>query len=131
MPRARSNWTEYETARAREFIAAGVKPAEFLSRTGRSKATAKAHLRYIDDEVYRQRVIDTAIRYRRVVERREPSALPTIYGSTEPRVVVPPDVVQEAQRRALAPRTITGWVCGDPPIGYSALDQRAAGASAS
>lgn len=131
MTRARSNWTEYETARARELIAEGVKPADFRSRTGRSKATAKAHIRYIDDEVYRQRVIATAIRYRRVVPRREPSALPTVYGSTEPRVVVPPDVVAEAQRRALAPRTITGWICGDPPIGYSALDQRTVGAPAS
>jgi hypothetical protein len=30
----------------------------------------------------------------------------------------------EAQRRRAAPQTLTGFVFGDPPIGYRAIDRK-------
>lgn len=35
-----------------------------------------------------------------------------------------PEVLEEAARRMSAPRTLTGAIMGDPPIGYSALERR-------
>ena len=35
-----------------------------------------------------------------------------------------PEVLEEASRRMSAPRTLTGAIMGDPPIGYSALERR-------
>ena len=36
----------------------------------------------------------------------------------------PPEVIEDAQRRSLAPRSITSAFFGDPPVGWSALDRR-------
>lgn len=36
----------------------------------------------------------------------------------------PPEVMAEAMRASRAPRTLTAEICGDPPRGRSALDQR-------
>lgn len=124
MARKRTNWTEYETARAREYIAADMRPAIFLQKTGRSIQTARAHIKYIDDPAYRQRCVDSTMRYRKTYERRVPSDLPTLYGRTEPAPAIPPSVIDEAKRRLAAPKTLTGWICGDPPIGFRALDRR-------
>lgn len=41
-----------------------------------------------------------------------------------PRVSVPDHVLADADRRANAPRTISAFVLGDPPMGFSALDKR-------
>lgn len=124
MARSRSNWTEYETARAREFIAAGMKAAEFKSRTGRSKATAVAHIRYQDDPAYRQKCIDNTERYRKTYVRRVPSDLPAIYGRSGRESVIPPSVIEEANRRLSAPKSLTGWICGDPFFSQSALGKK-------
>lgn len=35
-----------------------------------------------------------------------------------------PDMAAERDRRLLAPRPLTAWVCGDPPPGFSELDKR-------
>lgn len=35
-----------------------------------------------------------------------------------------PELLEDAARRLLAPRTLTGELMGDPPIGYSALERR-------
>lgn len=34
------------------------------------------------------------------------------------------ELIEDAQRRSLAPRSITSAFFGDPPVGYSALDRR-------
>lgn len=36
------------------------------------------------------------------------------------------EMQREAWARNSAPRSITSWVCGDPPPGHSALDKRMA-----
>lgn len=35
-----------------------------------------------------------------------------------------PDMIEDARLRNRAPRSITSWICGDPPPGQSALDKR-------
>ena len=35
-----------------------------------------------------------------------------------------PELLEDAARRLLAPRTLTGEIMGDPPVGYSALERR-------
>jgi hypothetical protein len=45
-------------------------------------------------------------------------------------MMIPREVFDERDRRQAAPLTVTGFVLGDPPIGFSALDRKMAGASA-
>jgi len=57
-------------------------------------------------------------------------------GKTGPRIqasngmMIPKEVFDDRDRRQSAPITVTGFVLGDPPIGYSALDRKMAGAAA-
>jgi hypothetical protein len=41
-----------------------------------------------------------------------------------------PEMIEDARRRAVAPRTLTSSVCGDPAPGQSALDKRNAACTA-
>jgi hypothetical protein len=50
----------------------------------------------------------------------------TSHFAERPGARPPASLIEEAQRRALAPRSISAFVFGDPPSGYSALDRRAA-----
>ena len=47
-------------------------------------------------------------------------------GGAEVRSTARPstEMLKDAWRRNCAPRSITAWVCGDPPPGRSALDRR-------
>lgn len=40
------------------------------------------------------------------------------------------DVLEDRDRRSMAPRDLTSSIFGDPPPGYSALDKKRSGASA-
>ena len=57
-------------------------------------------------------------------------------GSTGPRIqttnglMIPEQVLAERERRQSAPLTISAYVLGDPPRGYSALDRKREGAPA-
>ena len=49
---------------------------------------------------------------------------PSLPGQRDP---IPDSVLNEqAKRMAARPRDLTGWVLGDPPRGFSALDKRSA-----
>jgi hypothetical protein len=39
-------------------------------------------------------------------------------------IVIPAEVFIDRNDRLSAPRSLTGFVCGDPPPGYSALDRK-------
>jgi hypothetical protein len=49
---------------------------------------------------------------------------PTAHFAERPGARPPSELIEDAQRRALAPRSISAFVFGDPPPGYSALDRR-------
>lgn len=92
-------WTEGETELARQLLRRCASDAEFRRVLGHSREAAVGRLTRLELKVDRDPVFAE-------------------------RVHVPADVMAEATRRSLAPITITGFVMGDPPIGFSALDRR-------
>lgn len=92
-------WTDGETALARQLLQRCASDAEFRRVLGHTREAAVGRLTRLELKVDRGAVIPE-------------------------RVHIPPEVVAEAVRRSSAPVTITGFVMGDPPIGYSALDRR-------
>lgn len=61
---------------------------------------------------------------------RRPSSLRPVEEPLEDLTIESPkhrpseEMLAAARARANAPRSITSWVCGDPPPGMSALDKR-------
>lgn len=51
-------------------------------------------------------------------------------GQVSLRVEVPEDVLAERNLRISAPRTVSAFVLGDPPAGFSALDRKRQAVSA-
>jgi hypothetical protein len=51
-------------------------------------------------------------------------------GQVPMKVEVPEDVLAERNTRLSAPRTVSAFVLGDPPAGFSALDRKRQGLSA-
>lgn len=101
----RPRWTDAETDAARELLKKGATDDECREVLGRSFAACR--------------------------ERVERVNLEVVTGPSATGPKAPPEVLAEKARRAAAPVTITGFVFGDPPVGYSALDRRnTAGASA-
>jgi hypothetical protein len=94
-------WTDEEIKLGRQLLAAKAKDSEFRSRLGRSKVAAQTRILYNATSVERY-------------------LLTELY----PRPVVPDELLEDRDRRAAAPLSLTAWLCGDPPSGYSALDRR-------
>ncbi len=101
-----NEWTEQETKQARASMQ--LPPDDFFRLTGRTKQAARAHIRYVDHpELWEQRT------NRKRRERRElgiPERLLTAKSGP------PPEVIADAIKRALIPRSITALICGDPPF---------------
>lgn len=98
-------WTPDQIAIARELHAACATEAQCMARLGRSKAACNT-------KIYNIRSVE------RVAAR-------VANGQPPLQATIPDEVIADAIRRARAPRTITSWICGDPPPGYSALERRA------
>lgn len=47
---------------------------------------------------------------------------PSRYGA----FVIPPEVLADRNARLSTPKSLTGWVCGDPPLAFSALGRKLA-----
>lgn len=105
--------SETELARANYHLP----PAQFQRITGRTKQAARAHLKYISRADVRERKNAQKVALRLAMKQCQPTA------AVAP-IVVPDEVIAEAARRAAAPRSLTGIVMGDPPIGFSALERR-------
>jgi hypothetical protein len=107
----RKQWSSEDEALAKELMAQGASEVLFLEKLGRSKAAAHTHFYYkAGKRPYRVRV--------------RPSLAPV--GGTDVHVSARPtdELLEDAKRRALAPRDITAQLMGDPPRGYSALDKQ-------
>jgi hypothetical protein len=110
----KDGWTLEQTQLARDLFASRATEAEFRNALGRSKGAALEHLRWKDDPAYRET---------RNVARTARRATARGYRSAE-IVGVPERLRHEANERASAPQTLTGFVFGDPPIGYRAIDRK-------
>jgi hypothetical protein len=106
-------WTEADTLLAIEMLERGAAPEEFMERLGRSRPAALSRKLYYTSAEARKRAIDGSAN-RRLALIRGP------YLGKLP----PAHVMDEAERRRNAPHTITSLVCGDPPVGFRALDRR-------
>jgi hypothetical protein len=105
-------WLAEHTALAREMLANKAPDAEFRRLFGRSKKAAVEHIRWKDDPEYRQsRTADRVVRKSVTKERCV-------------NISIPDRLRREANDRAIAPQTLTGFVFGDPPIGYRAIDRK-------
>lgn len=56
--------------------------------------------------------------------RQQATADPARKALVDYRVTVPDEVIEERNRRLMAPKTLTGWLQGDPPAGFSSLERR-------
>lgn len=92
-------WTPAETATARHLIDCGASDEQCIAAVGRNR---KACWTRLDRERYNA----------------------SVYFKPHPRVNPEPRSLEEATKRALAPRSITAFVFGDPAPGWSALDRR-------
>lgn len=110
-------WSEAETAKARELVDTDIHPDAFLAQVGRTKDAARSRLKWIDNPAYR-----AAHSADMCARRRE---MPHSHIIAAPKFAPPPDVVADAMRRAVAPRSLTALLMGDPAPGASALDRRA------
>ena len=116
-------WTEEMTERSRQMKArGGATNGEYLAAFGRTRKAVMARLRYLDRPEVRQAQAVQKAAYRRTNEVYRAK----LDGRTTPdRHVAPPEVIEDAIRRASAPRSVSAWICGDPPPGWSALERRA------
>lgn len=99
-------WSEAETTAARKMIRDGEPAEKFLEVFGKTRKAAMARIRHVD-----------YFRDRRTRNK----------GEVTPRAPeIPEEVIVERVKRSTAARTLTGFVFGDPPLGFSALDKREA-----
>jgi len=99
---AGTRWTDEETEIARQLLAARAPEDEFRKLLGRSKHMAAG----------------------RIHRLAHPTTSVEPYLMAEPRPEVPDGLWDDRDRRASARLSLTARFCGDPPPGYSALDQR-------
>ena len=121
-------WTEEETATLTAMMRAGFGFDDVAAKLpGRSRQSVKERWRWINrSEEIKQARRDRVNRYR-AEHRGEPD--PGVRRSM-PMQHVPADILIDRDTRLLAPRSITGTICGDPPPGFSALDRKRQGADA-
>ncbi len=120
-------WTAEEDALAKAFVAAGIGPdalnGKIPGRTGKAVYTRVYYLKMTPDKRERANIRKRCAR----------DGLPTISPQARKRAAgsaifdPPPEVIHEAVLRALAPRSLTAIICGDPPLIASALGKRMAG----
>lgn len=106
MRKERYFWSEAETAAARKMIRDKAPASAFLEAFGKTRKAAMARIRHVD-----------YFKDRRTRNKGE-------YTPRAPEI--PEEVIVERVQRATAARTLTGFVFGDPPLGFSALDKREA-----
>lgn len=118
-------WTSEEQELLFKLKRQSVSFAEIAERLNRTRKAVEWRWQVINftpakKERYRKTKLDNAATYRRRPRKTNPARF-------VPDVMIAPEVVLiERSIRLAAPRTITGLLFGDPPIGYSALDKREA-----
>jgi hypothetical protein len=94
-------WSAEDTDIARQMFVNKEPSEAFIAKLGRSESASRERVKRANERVN--------------VERRA-----TAGGIAK----APAQVVEDAVRRARAPRSLTALAFGDPPPGYSALDRR-------
>ncbi|MFK4647189.1 hypothetical protein ABIF96_005763 [Bradyrhizobium ottawaense] len=120
----RKVWTPEEDAKLAELVAAGLSWEEIGPEFGLKRDAARKRWGLLHetpeeraDRCEKRRLYQERVKLRNGVL---PEDLPVR------KLAVPEEVLQERNARLIAPLTITGIICGDPPIGFSALDRKLA-----
>lgn len=106
------HWTKEEDAKLIELRALGVKTEDMPLHIDRSYEAIKARTTFLKLPAKKPAPMTV-----RAVRRVQPDLCGNFY--------VPPEVIEERDRRMMAERDLTGLLCGDPPKGFSALERRA------
>lgn len=111
-----TTWTEEENTILRRMKRDCRPLDEIMARLGRSRKSVSSHWASLNYTQARRE----QLAHRRLMNKREKN------GETErSEPSVPPEVWAEREARLSAPITITGFVFGDPPRGFSARERRA------
>jgi len=102
MKATRKDWTKEEAALALRMLEEGATDAEFRARLGRSKSCVRAK---------RDRELSAYFRW-------------SAAGNQPSRITLSAEVLADRARRALAPRSLTAVLMGDPPLFRSALGKK-------
>jgi hypothetical protein len=119
-------WSPDEDESLRQMKSQGLSFRKIATSIGRTWCSTvhRWRLLNIKDEERESRS-ERARTYRAERRRRDSGHKQRGVDCVRPLVI--PDVVfEERNERLSAPRSLTGFICGDPPAGYSALDRRAA-----
>lgn len=114
-------WTDEDTQTLIAMQAAGRSHAEIGRAVDRTGASCKEKWRWIR----RSAEIMDARRERTNGARREKrqSESTNIFRAVV-KQTAPDQLFIERERRMMAPRSLTGFLCGDPAPGFSALDRK-------
>lgn len=116
-----ASWSDAEKATALRMKADGAKPVEIAAALGRTEKSVRAKI-YTMQMNQAQRLRDNATRNARRYDSDQGrrAAGIGIAVSMAPDI----DAIDERNRRIAAPhRDLTALLCGDPPLGFSALDR--------
>lgn len=122
-----TDWSEAETATVLEMRAAGYSFPEIASKLpGRSASGVNARYLWLTMTEEQHRA-----RRARINEWRKREHLNCVHTPRQQRERVEPRyepsaelLAERDERYRLSPRSLTAFLCGDPPPGYSALDRR-------
>ncbi|MDE5451306.1 hypothetical protein GWE18_00245 [Bradyrhizobium sp. CSA112] len=121
----KEKWGAQEWIRVKHLIGRGHDVASIALMIGRSREQVKGKIRWENMSAEKRQA-----RRDRINARRNESGE---YRSTprpdKPTIThrAPPEALAERAMRLSAPQTLTGAFCGDPPIGFSALDRKLSG----
>lgn len=114
-----TTWTPEKDAKLRELKAKGLCYKEIAQQLGLSVAAVKCHWLYLHlSPAGKRNYLD-----KHNASRRDRHTAPKAHYVATPEIV-PPEVWAERNARLAAPKTITGWLMGDPDPTRSALAQK-------
>jgi hypothetical protein len=119
-------WTQEEIKQLHLLYNRGVKRYEIAKKLGMPEDRIRQRLQWES----KAGTILTARKRRRAAQRlvtkEEQKSARVFFERVEPHTRPPDEAIAERDQRFLAPaRTLAGFVFGDPPTGFSALDRRA------
>jgi hypothetical protein len=119
-------FTPEEDAMIAKVVAAGLSPAAASEKLARKMKHTPLS---IMGRIYWLRLSaeKKAAKAAKVCARRRGEYRSHLIINAVCQLEIPSDVLDDRERRMLAPRSITAFVLGDPPPGYSALDRKQSG----
>jgi hypothetical protein len=120
----KEKWGAQEWKRVQHLISRGHSVASIALMIGRSKEQVKGKIRWETMDEEKRKARRDRINARNHAREKH---LPKRHYTPTITHRAPAEAVADRELRMMAPQTLTGAFCGDPPIGYSALDRKLRG----